>query len=73
MPQLHFSVSERTASAIRDRAEANGVPVSRLLAEEIEKAFGQDWPPGYFERVIGSWQGEFERPDLGAFEERDPL
>lgn len=28
------------------------------------------WPPGYFEDVIGSWQGEFVR-DQGEFEKRE--
>jgi hypothetical protein len=30
------------------------------------------WPPGFFEEVIGSWQGEFVR-DQGEFEKREEL
>jgi hypothetical protein len=29
----------------------------------------QEWPEGFFERVVGGWQGEpLERPDQGRFE-----
>jgi hypothetical protein len=31
------------------------------------------WPPGFFDQVVGKWQGEFERPPQGEFEERDDL
>lgn len=32
------------------------------------------WPAGFFEKVIGGWQGRsLERPDQGIFEERDIL
>ncbi len=29
------------------------------------------WPEGYFENVLGNWQGELERPAQGDFELRN--
>lgn len=31
------------------------------------------WPEGYFERVIGGWQGDFNIESEGTFETREPL
>jgi hypothetical protein len=32
------------------------------------------WPPGFFERTAGAWQGEpLTREPQGEYEERDPL
>jgi hypothetical protein len=28
----------------------------------------EQWPEGFFEEVVGGWQGELERPDQGSFE-----
>ena len=28
------------------------------------------WPPDFFEKTAGCWQGEFERPPQGEFEKR---
>ena len=74
MPQLHLSVSEDVAELVRRRAAARGVPVSRLLAELVEREAARSWPAGWFAAVVGSWAGEDpERPDQGAFELRDAL
>jgi hypothetical protein len=27
-----------------------------------------EWPEGFFEEVVGGWQGPLERPDQGRFE-----
>jgi hypothetical protein len=33
-----------------------------------------EWPPGFFERTAGAWQGEpLMREPQGDYEERDPL
>jgi hypothetical protein len=32
----------------------------------------EEWRRGILE-TAGKWQGDFERPDQGEFEERDPL
>jgi hypothetical protein len=53
---------------------SRGVSISRYLAELIKEKVGADWPAGYFERVVGGWEGEpLERPAQGEFEPRDAL
>jgi hypothetical protein len=73
MPQLHFSVSDATAQEVRRKAEDRGVSVSRYLAELVEHQLGRGWPAGWFETVVGSWQGELERPPQGELEVREEL
>jgi hypothetical protein len=31
------------------------------------------WPPGFFEKTAGAWQGELERAPQGDFEDREVL
>ena len=74
MAQLHFYVPEGTAAEIRRRAEAVGLTTSRFIADLVTRELGEGWPPGFFEDVAGSWEGEpLERPEQLPFEERDPL
>lgn len=72
--QMHCYVSNETAKALRARAEAKGIPVSRYLAELVQREVGAGWPNGYFEAVVGKWQGDaLVRPDQGQFETRAPF
>ncbi|MBT4504525.1 MAG: ribbon-helix-helix protein, CopG family [Gemmatimonadetes bacterium] len=72
MPQLHLYVPDDLAEEIRQRAESRGVSVSRLLSDLVRREVGCGWPEGFFERVVGGWQGEApQRPSQGAFEERE--
>ena len=72
MPQLHCYVSEPTARKIHERAHAAGVSTSRYLAELIRRDIGGGWPEGYFEQVVGGWQGgELTRPEQPTLEQRD--
>ena len=74
MPQLHLYVRDEIAEEIRRRAEARGIPVSRYLAELIERELAQGWPEGYFDRVVGKWKGEpLARPPQDEYEQRDTL
>ena len=74
MPQLHLYVSEDLAEKIREQAEANGSSVSGYLAKLVRREVPQGWPEGFFERVVGGWQGPGpERPVDGGFAERDSL
>lgn len=71
MPQLHMYVPETTAELLRSRAEERGVSVSKYLAELVGREVGGGgWPEGFFEEVLGSWEGELERPSQGEYEER---
>ncbi len=74
MPQLHAYVPSRLADRLRARAKARGIPVSRHLAELIQKDVGSSWPDGFFEHVVGGWQGgPLRRAPQGRFEAREAL
>ncbi len=76
MPQLHFSVSEETAQRLRLEAKSRGLPVSRLLAEIVERQLGAGWPAGYLEGILqrASEGPDFELPVIpkGRLEEEPP-
>jgi len=75
MPQMHLYVRDELAEEIRLRAKAKGIPVSRYLGELIERELAQGWPEGFFERVVGTWNGEpLARPAQDdVYEPRDAL
>ena len=74
MPQLHLYVPEVLAQKIRQRAQASNMTVSRYLSELVQREVGSGWPEGYFENVIGGWQGPpLKRPPQGEFEPRESL
>lgn len=69
--QMHCYVPDAAADVIRKRAEARGISVSRYLAELVQREVGGGWPEGYFEAVVGKWQGEAPtRPRQGRLETR---
>lgn len=71
MPQLHFYVSEKTAAYVKKKAESAGLSVSKYIAELVENEVAIDWPEGFFEEVVGGWEGEpLERAPQGAYEVR---
>lgn len=63
MPQLHFYVPEEVAEKLRQRAEAEGLSLSKYLATVVSQEVAEGWPDGYFEEVLGSWVGEFPVTD----------
>jgi len=74
MPQLHFYVPKQVAERVRQEASAAGLSVSRYLAKVVKQEFHQQWPTGFFEEVVGAWQGEpLQRAEQGAFDVRDPV
>lgn len=74
MPQLQVNVSEETADTLERQAKEQGVSVSSYIADVLQKETARAWPPGYFETVIGGWQGEpLERAEQGEFEQREGL
>lgn len=54
MPQLHFSVDEKTAAALSIAAESRNISLSRYLAELVSALAVSQWPDGYLESVVGS-------------------
>jgi len=74
MPQLHLYVPDDLAQAIHRRAEQRGLSVSRYLADVVQREVGRGWPTGFFDEVVGGWQGDpLERPPQGKLESREPL
>lgn len=74
MPQLHLYVSEEVAAQLRAQAKARKMSLSKYLAEIVKRETQTGWPEGYFERVVGGWEGEaLERPEPLELEERDPF
>jgi hypothetical protein len=74
MPQLHFYVPDEMAKMLREQARAKGLPVSRYLATVVRRDLGEGWPKGYFNEVVGGWQGKpLRRPSRGKFEQRETL
>lgn len=73
MPQLHCYVPDELAKRLQEKARNQHLSVSKYLAGLVERDVANDgWPEGYFEKVLGGWQGEpLERPDQGEFEQRD--
>ncbi|MGD8328288.1 MAG: hypothetical protein PVJ49_02550 [Acidobacteriota bacterium] len=74
MPQLHLYVSREIAAEVKRRADGQGISTSRYLAELVRRECADEWPEGFFERVVGGWQGQaLERPEQLPVEERDEL
>jgi len=72
MPQLHTYVPEALAAKLAARARARRVPVSRYLAELIQRDVDAGWPDDYFDRVAGGWQGApLRRSPHGSLEVRE--
>ncbi|MDZ7704903.1 MAG: hypothetical protein U5L04_10510 [Trueperaceae bacterium] len=78
MVQLQVDLPDETAEIVRQHADAKGMSVSAYLADVICQAVQNQsvqkrWPEGYFEEVVGSWEGDFLESDELLFEERDVL
>ncbi|HSK74840.1 MAG TPA: hypothetical protein VLQ45_00150 [Thermoanaerobaculia bacterium] len=77
MTRLQIELPDAMAVELRRRAEGEGVTVSHLIVDLLQRDagdVGKSWPEGFFERVAGAWQGEpLERPLQPRFEERDKL
>ena len=76
MSQLHFYISDDLEKTIRRRADEARMPLSRFLAELVrrETEEHEQWPAGYFDEVLGRWEGgPLEREDEGDYEQRSVL
>jgi hypothetical protein len=74
MPQMHLYVSMDIAKEVKRRAASKGVSTSGYLADLVRREVADEWPPGFFEEVIGGWVGEpLERPEQLPLEERTEL
>ncbi len=74
MPQLHLYLPEEIAKRVRAKASSRSVSVSRYLSDLVRREMGEDWPPGFWDQVVGGWAGEtITRPPQGEFEPREPI
>ena len=73
MTQLSFEVPEPLARRVEEKAGEVHLSVSEYLVKLLEREVGDGWPEGYFENVIGSWQGDLERPEQLEYEKRESL
>ena len=74
MPQLHFYIPKDLADRIQREAQAAQKSVSSYLAELVKREMAPTWPEGFFEDVVGNWQGEeLQRPPQGEYEQRIAL
>jgi hypothetical protein len=74
MTRLTVHVSEELARDVRQRARTLGTSISRFLRDVVAREVDPHLPPGYFERVVGKWQGvPLQRPLQPAADERGPL
>ena len=74
MPQIHAYVPKPVAEALKRKARARGLSLSRYVAEIIGRHAAPEWPAGYFEEVIGGWKGKpLVRSPQGKPERREPL
>ena len=74
MTQLVIEVSDPIAEQLRRGAEAQGFTVSQYLEKLLRRELSEEWPPRFFEEVVGGWQGEpLERLPQGAYEQRERL
>lgn len=71
--QLHLYLPDDVAERVKARAAARGLSVSRYLAELVSREVATGWPDGFFETVVGGWQGDLERPPDSELEVRDEL
>ncbi len=74
VPQLYLYIPGDLAAQVRRRAEAQGVSVSRYLAELVAKDIPSGWPSNFFREVVGGWVGErLRRAAQPKLERRDKL
>jgi len=71
MAQIHCYIPDDVAAQLSKKAEKKHLSISKYLASLVKKDISSDWPEGYFEQVLGGWEGEpLQRPEQGDYEQR---
>jgi len=76
MPKVSFELPADLVDKLNQAASAQHVDVEQFLQALVQrevKDVSRAWPAGYFDEVIGGWQGELARPEQPPLEERDPF
>jgi hypothetical protein len=60
---LNLYLPDDLAASLKQQANANGVPLSRLMLSYLPGGHsGDDWPTGFFEQVCGFLTEDMEEP-----------
>ncbi|WP_287127923.1 hypothetical protein [Candidatus Cyanaurora vandensis] len=73
MAQVCFYLPDEEQQRLLQRATAQGLSLSKYMAQLVRREMKTGWPEGYFQHVLGSWQGDLERPPQGDYEVREEL
>lgn len=76
MPKVSFELPADLVDKLNQAANAQHVDVEQFLQALVQREVqdvSRAWPVGYFDEVIGGWQGELERSEQPPLEERDPF
>jgi len=72
MTQIHCYIPDDMAAKLRKKADQRHLSVSKYLANLVKNDISTQWPEGYFEAVLGQWEGTpLKRPDQGVVDKRD--
>lgn len=71
MSQICFYLTQAEEQRLQQRAAAQGLSLSKYIAQLVRREIKTGWPEGYFEQVLGRWQGDLERPPQGDYEIRE--
>ena len=74
MTNLHIDFPEDVAETAKSRAKAAGKSLSSYLADLVVNEVADQWPEGFFEEVVGGWQGKpLDPPPQSCVDDREPL
>jgi len=68
MGQFSLYIDSETLSRVEAAAKKESISVSRYIRKTLEESLRNDWPPGYFDELVGSIKDpSFCRPTQGDF------
>lgn len=74
MSRLQIDIPDSVAAELKRQADEQDLTVGDYVRQLLEQRAEDEWPSGYFDRVVGAWEGEpLSRPEQGQPEERDRL
>jgi len=71
MTDLTLRLPDDLATRLCAPAERIGLSADEYVTRVLRERLTDDWPPDYFQEVVGGWKGEpFERPAQQGSEDR---
>ena len=71
--RFYFYVPKGRSRQIRGEIKAKKLSVSKYVVKAVQRETHPGWPEGYFERVVGKWQGDFPDTEELLYEARNSL